>query len=128
MTERKPRVLLVEDEGMIAMLIEDMLVDLGFEVAETAARLDNALRAAETGSFDLALLDLNLDGTESYPVADILRARDIPIIFASGYGSTGLGAAYAGTPILQKPFHLADLEAATSRALSPGPDGRSSIR
>ena len=101
---------------MIVMLLEDMLADLGFEVAETAARLDSALYAAETGDFDLALLDLNLDGAESYPVADALRARGIPIVFASGYGSNGLAAAYAGTPILQKPFYRADLEAVMSRA------------
>ena len=80
------RVFIVEDEGLVAMLIEDMLTDLGHEIAAVAARMEDALRDAKTGSFDFALLDVNLDGTPSYPIADILKARGIPFVFATGYG------------------------------------------
>jgi len=118
--DRRYRVLLVEDEAMVAMLMEDLLSDLDCEVTATAARVDDALKAAKSGSFDFAILDVNLNGNPSYPVADILRQRNIPIIFATGYGTKSLDALYADTPTLQKPFRPADLEAAVSRVLSTG--------
>jgi CheY-like chemotaxis protein len=111
MTGARARVLLVEDEVLIALLLEDMLLALECEVADTAANLEEALPAAQTGIFDLALLDLSLSGKLSYPVADILRARRIPFAFVTGYGSAGLAPAYSGTPILEKPFHREDLAA-----------------
>ncbi|GGA82919.1 response regulator [Brucella endophytica] len=94
------------------MLIEDNLLDMGHEVAAMASRLTPALDLARTGSFDVAILDVNLDGEPSYPIADVLRERGIPMIFASGYGPSGLDPNYAGTPILTKPFIAADLEKA----------------
>ncbi|HVJ55777.1 MAG TPA: response regulator [Aliidongia sp.] len=115
----KRRVLLVEDEGMIAMLIEDLLIDIDCEVAATAAQLDEAVKAAETGAFDFAIVDVNLSGKSSYPVAAILKSRGIPFLFATGYGTHGLSADYAETPTLQKPFMRADLSAAVERLLSP---------
>jgi len=100
------RVLLVEDEAMVAMLVEDMLEDLGHELVTVATRLDQALEAAENGTFDLTILDLNLGGVLTYPVADTLAERGIPFIFATGYGSGGLKDDYSGHPTLQKPFTM----------------------
>lgn len=117
---RRYRVLLVKDEVVVAMLMEDILADLGCEVTATATRVEDALTAAKSGSFDFAILDVNLNGSLSYPIADILRQRNIPIIFATGYGTKDLDASYAGAPTLQKPFRPADLEAAVSRILSAG--------
>ncbi|HET8728380.1 MAG TPA: response regulator [Alphaproteobacteria bacterium] len=117
---KKHRVLVVEDEVMIAMLLEDMLADLDCEVVETAARIEDALQYAESGNFDFAVLDVNLGGVRSYPVADSLRQRGIPVVFTTGYGAGGVDAAYAGAPILQKPFQQEALEAAVARALSTG--------
>ena len=89
---------------MIAMLVEDMLEDLGHELVTVASRLDEALAAAKTGAIDVAILDLNLGGVLTYPVVDALAERGIPFVFATGYGSSGLKDAYADRPALQKPF------------------------
>lgn len=103
------RVMLVEDEDLIAMLEEEFLVDLGCEVAGTAARLDDALAMAHTLEADVAVLDVNLNGALSYPVAEALRTRGIAFIFATGYGVAGLPGTLAGTPVLSKPFTAAQL-------------------
>jgi CheY-like chemotaxis protein len=118
MTAGRPRVLLVEDEVLITLLLQDMLLDLECEIADAPANLDDALSAARTGAFDLALIDLNLRGKWTYPVADILKARQIPFIFVTGYGSAALEPTYAGTPVLEKPFHREDLEAIIARVFS----------
>ncbi len=105
------RVLIV-DEMTIAFLIEDMLEDLGHEVVEIAMRLPEALKVARRVEADLAILDVNLDGHRSFPVADILAERAIPYAFATGYGALGLEGAYRERPVLAKPFlrgHLAAL-------------------
>jgi CheY-like chemotaxis protein len=112
------RALVIEDEPMIAMLIEDMLLDFGCATVEVAGRMDAGLRLAESGDYDFVVLDVNLDGAPSYPIADVLGRRGIPVIFATGYGMGGLAAAYAGGPTLQKPFGRADLEATVSRVLA----------
>jgi CheY-like chemotaxis protein len=109
--ERRSRVLLVEDEAIIVMLMEDLLEEFGCEVVATAGQLDEAVAAARTGEFDLAFLDVNLRGVPVYPVADVLRARAIPFAFVTGYGSTGVDAAHLRVPILQKPFQSRDLAA-----------------
>src|SRR5260370_25091641 len=118
MTAERPRVLLVEDEVLITLLLQDMLLDLECETADAAANLDDALSAARNGAFDLALIDLNLHGKLTYPVADLLKARRIPLIFVTGYGAVGLEPAYADAPVLEKPFHREDLEAMIARVLS----------
>jgi CheY-like chemotaxis protein len=111
------RILIVEDEMTIALLIEDMLTDMGHEVAGLAMRLPQALKMAATTPLDFAILDVNLDGRMSFPVADILRERGVPFIFASGYGSAGLNEAYRGsTPVVRKPFLQRDLQSAIERA------------
>lgn len=103
------RVLLVEDESMIAMLIEDMLLDLGCEVV-VAMRLDQALAQVHGRAFDLAVLDVNLGEARSYPVADLLAERGTPFMFATGYGLEGLEKAYQTVPVVQKPYQRAQLQ------------------
>lgn len=103
------RVLLVEDESLVAMMVEDMLLDLGCEVV-VAMRLDKALAFVETESFDFAVLDVNLGETRSYPVADLLCERCTPFLFATGYGHQGLDADYRGAPVLQKPYQVEPLQ------------------
>ena len=112
MAERRLRILIVEDEMLVAMNIEDMLLDLGHEVAGLAGRLDAALQLAREAEFDLAMLDVNLAGEASFPVAEVLAERQIPFVFATGYGVRGVAEAYRDRPILQKPFRAIDLEAA----------------
>jgi CheY-like chemotaxis protein len=113
------RVLLVEDEAIIAMLVEDMLEELGHELASVATRLEAALAAAASEAVDLAILDLNLGGALTYPVADMLQERGVPFIFATGYGSGGLKEAYSDLPTLQKPFDQDALGHAIVAALKP---------
>jgi CheY-like chemotaxis protein len=111
----RPRVLVVEDESLVAMLIEDMLSDLGYEVVAVAGRLDQALETARGVGADLAILDLNLDGRRTDAVAEVLRARGIPFIFATGYGAAGVAAEWRDVPVVQKPFQEADLSAALAK-------------
>src|SRR5690348_3157349 len=106
------RVLIVEDELMIRMLLEGMLTDLGHSVAAEAGGLDEAMELAKQAEFDLAVLDVNLNGTPVTPVVEILVERGLPFIFASGYGQRGLPEAYRFAPILQKPFQADALEEA----------------
>jgi CheY-like chemotaxis protein len=110
------RVLVVEDEMMIAMLLEDMLADLGHHVAGVAMRLPQALEMAKTADADIAILDINLDGRRSFPVAEILRERGVKIIFASGYGSPGLEAPFLNEVVVKKPFEAKDIRTAFARA------------
>ena len=106
---RPRRVLVVEDEVIVGMLLEDMLEDLGCEVAAISTHLEQALHLARTLDIDLAILDVNLRGTQSFPVADVLSVRSVPFLFATGYGAQILKPPYSGTPTLQKPFQLDDL-------------------
>jgi CheY-like chemotaxis protein len=112
------RVLVVEDEMMIAMLVEDMLTDLGCSVVGPAHALDAALDLARTElGLDVALLDVNLGGQPVYAVADALREKGVPAIFSTGYGDAGLREVDRGSPVLQKPFHTGDLARALNQAL-----------
>ncbi len=118
-TGGKLKVLIVEDESLVAMLIEDMLLDMGYEVAAIAARLDQALTVARTIDAHLAVLDLNLNGQRTDTIAEILRARGIPFILATGYGGAGVTAEWRDVPVVQKPFQQSDLAAALSRLQLP---------
>ncbi len=120
MTERRLRVLIVEDEMLVAMNIEDMLLDLGHEVAGLAGRLDAAMSLAGEAEFDLAMLDVNLAGETSFPVAALLAERGIPFLFATGYGIRGVAEEYRDRPVLQKPFRARDLETALRESLGEG--------
>ena len=103
------RVLVVEDEMMVSMLIEDMLTDLGCTVIGPASRLDEAIDLAKAAEIDCAVLDVNLGGQPIFPLADLLRERGRPFAFATGYGDAGLRDVDKGTPVLQKPFREGDL-------------------
>lgn len=103
------RILIVEDEAIVAMYVEDILADLGYEVAGIVSRLEEGISRAAESDFDIALLDVHLNGKEVFPIADILAARNIPMIFATGYGERGLPERYRGRPVLQKPFDADEL-------------------
>src|ERR1700722_19998772 len=98
------RVLVVEDEMMILMIIEDMLADLGCESVTAAATVDQALALMDARIFDAAMLDVNLNGHKSYPVADALAARGVPFVFATGYSDHGLNGGYSGRAVRKKTF------------------------
>ena len=106
------RVLVVEDEMTIALLIEDMLHELGHEVTGLAMRLAPAVELARTKALDFAILDVNLDGRMSFAVAEVLEGRGVPFAFATGYGPSGIDPKFAAHPVIKKPFDLAALEAA----------------
>ena len=97
------RVLIVEDEALIALLLEDMVQELGYEVAGTAHSLDAAMNA-EPASYDLAILDVSLSGRDVYPFAVTLAARGTPCAFATGAGSAGIPEDHRSALLLQKPF------------------------
>jgi CheY-like chemotaxis protein len=103
------RILLVEDEMLVAMLLEDMLTEAGHAIVGPMARIDQAVEAARSKAIDLAILDVNVGGEEVYPVAEALAAREIPFAFATGYGAHGLRDPWQDRPTLQKPFHRNDL-------------------
>jgi PAS domain S-box-containing protein len=115
------RVLLVEDELLVAMEMEEALRDLGCEVLGPAATVEEALRLAlaEAGRIDAAVLDVNLAGRPSFPVADLLAGRGVPVVFATGYGDLPDGRlAGAINLLLRKPLGRGDLEGALSRMLA----------
>jgi len=112
------KVLIVEDEMMIAMMIEDMLDEFGCKPIGPATNVPRALELIDKEQPDVAVLDLNLDGKDTYAIADALRQKHVPFIFATGYGSTNLREEYADRPVLPKPFQARDLETALMEALS----------
>lgn len=103
------RILVVEDEAAISLLLEDMLLDFGCEVVGLAARLPAALDIVQREALDLAILDVNVAGEPIYPVAEALDARQVPFVFSTGYGSSGIRELYRDRPVLQKPFAQQDL-------------------
>jgi CheY-like chemotaxis protein len=112
-------VLVVEDEYLIRMLLEDMLAELGYGVAAAVGSIAEASQLAADGQFHAAILDVNLDGQEVFPVADILAKRALPFVFVTGYGEQGLPERYRGRPTLQKPFQTEQLKAALAALLAP---------
>jgi CheY-like chemotaxis protein len=115
------RILVVEDEALVAMLLEDMLRRLGCVVVGPAPSVDAATDIAGRAVFDLALLDLNLRGEVVFPVAEILVKRDIPFVFVTGYGDLQLPFPLARRPTLAKPFDLKRLEEAIRRGIGERP-------
>ena len=105
-----PKVLVVEDEYLIRMLLEDMLDELGYGVAAAVGSLDEARQHATGGEFSAAILDVNVDGQEIFPVADILAERGLPFVFVTGYGEGSLPERFRGRPALQKPFQAERLK------------------
>jgi len=106
------RILVVEDEAMISMLIEDMLLDCGATVVGPAGSVAQAMKALEGQDIDGALLDVNLGGEKSFPIADALTERGVKFVFSTGYGEAGVIDRYPNARTLQKPFLPADLERA----------------
>jgi len=115
-----PCVLLVEDEMCLAMMLQDLLEDAGYRVIK-AARVPAALSMAEGEQIDAAILDVNVAGREVFPVADELRRRGVPFMFASGYGDRGVPGEFREYPMLQKPYDPAALGTMLQNVLaSPG--------
>ena len=117
-TAALPRVLVVEDEYLIRMLLEDMLADLGYAIAKAVGTIAEASQVAATGAFDVAILDVNVDGEEIYPVADILAQLGLPFVFVTGYAEDILPAKYRSRPALQKPFQAEQLSATLAGLLA----------
>jgi CheY-like chemotaxis protein len=113
------RVLVVEDEMIVAGMLQRMLTDLGYAVVGPATAVDEAMQIIDGGGIDAAVLDINLDGQMSYPVADKLATRGIPFVFSTGYGGEALPDGYEGTPVLKKPFRRSGLGDALA-GLLPG--------
>ena len=112
------RVLLVEDEVMICLLLEDMLQEFGCEIIGPACNIGRAVDSAQNHDrIDVAILDVNLAGHVVFPVADILCRRGIPILFATGLGADGLPADWQGYCSVQKPMTMASLAKALGRAI-----------
>jgi DNA-binding response OmpR family regulator len=117
-TQRK-RILIVEDEMMIAMLIEDMVLDLGYEPIGPAMTIQKALTLATAEALDAAILDVNLGGgAPSTPIAEALKSRGVPFVFATGYGSRGRPDAFEEALVLQKPFSIDELSGMLSQILA----------
>lgn len=107
-----PRLLIVEDDALIAALIEDMLIELGCRVVGSVSSVSAALERLDTlgSALDGAMLDANLGGEPVYPVAARLAAMRVPFAFVSGYGRDGIDEAFAGRPVVDKPFDIEDLQ------------------
>ncbi len=114
---KTPRILVVEDEYLIRMLLEDMLTDLGYEIAGAVGTIAEAMELAAKADFDLAILDVNLDGKEIYPVAEVLAGRGLPFVFVSGYGEGSLAEPFKGRPSLQKPFQAEQLKTTVEKLI-----------
>ena len=105
------KVLVLEDETLVSMMVEDMLSDLGCEVVGPFARLDSALAFANDGEpkVDIALLDVNLGGERSFPLAEVQSGKGVPFVFTTGYDDAGMPEAWRGRPALRKPFTMAEM-------------------
>lgn len=113
------RVLVVEDEALVAMLVEDALLDAGFTVIGPAATVEEAMNFLATERPDAVVLDLNLAGETSTPVADALASRGIPYVIATGYGASGLPAGHQQAMVLAKPYDPSELTAMLGRICAP---------
>ena len=111
------RVLVIEDEMLIIMMIEDMLGDLGCDSIAVASKIDPALSLIAGQDFDTAMLDMNLNGLESYPIADALTAREVPYFFSTGNSVSNVKYGYRDQDILKKPFTFEQLVNMLSRSL-----------
>ncbi len=112
------RVLIVEDEAIIAMTAEDMIEDMGCVVAGVATDLSEAIAQAQAGGFDVVMLDINLNGVTSLPVAALLMERAVPFVFTTGYGTTGPGTDFAHVPVISKPYRADQLRSAICAVLA----------
>ena len=111
-------ILILEDEMLIALDIEQMLIELGHSIVALCSRVPAALVAAGRAQVDFAVLDINVAGVPSFPVAQVLRSRSVPFLFLSGYGARGLIEGFTDALVLTKPFNKSDLELMVSSALA----------
>lgn len=114
-------ILLVEDETLVAFLLESMLEERGFARLRHAATLAQGLAAVDSRRPDAAVLDINLGGQAVFPLAERLEAAGVPFVFASGYGAAGLPPRWASRPLVDKPYEAATVTAALRRALAATP-------
>jgi CheY-like chemotaxis protein len=121
MDKPRCRVLVVEDEAAVSILIEDMLLDFGTEIVGPVARTESALKVAQEADLDLGILDINVAGQTTYSVADVLRGRGIPFVFATGYSTAAVPLRFQGCPLLQKPFTFSTFEEVLRGALAGRP-------
>jgi CheY-like chemotaxis protein len=112
------KVFVVEDEAMIRMLVGDMLEELGHGVSAETGDINQAIQLAQSAEYDVAILDVNVNGSAVTPVAEMIKARGLPFIFATGYGSDGVPEGFRDRPALQKPFQQQAL-AAVIREVCP---------
>ena len=104
----KPRVLIVEDEIVVALFLEDVLDEFGYQVAGVVTQLDDAM--LRQPDYDIAVLDVHINGRNVFDFADVLAARGIPFVFATGYGERGIPERHRSNPVLQKPFQPDELK------------------
>lgn len=120
-TQRRPSVFVVEDEALVALNLEMVLGDIGYDVIGPAMRFDHAQGMIEQGlSADAAILDVNIGGRKVFELAEKLASREIPIVFATGYGKAGVPEEWRGCPVLQKPYVEQDVRSALATLLSEG--------
>lgn len=113
------RILVVEDEMLVAMVLEAVLDEAACRIVGPFGRLAQALKSAQEDAIDAALLDVNLHGEQVFPVADALAARNIPFVFVTGYGASGLRPRFMDSPVLTKPYRPAAVLAALTAILPP---------
>lgn len=110
------RFMILDDEAIIALDLAGMLQDLGHSVVSMATRVAGGMEFARHGDLDMAILDINVNGVTSFPLAAILRGRGVPIIFASGYGKQGLIDGFRDALVLTKPYGMDDLSNVVAKA------------
>jgi CheY-like chemotaxis protein len=113
------RILLIEDEPLVSAITEEWIAELGHEPVGPAANLEAALKLA-AAPLDGAIVDVSLGRERGYPAAEVLEARGVPFVFATGYGPEGLDPEWRDRPTLMKPFDLETLRAAIDRMLGDG--------
>jgi len=104
---------------IVAWLLEDLLAELGCAIVGPAASVDQALAMIEAEAIDVAVLDVNLNGEMSYPIADALAVRGVPFVFVTGYDRDRILDRYRIFPVLQKPFHRSELSDTLAKLLAP---------
>ncbi|HJP98778.1 MAG TPA: response regulator [Rhodanobacteraceae bacterium] len=114
------RVLIVEDDAMISMMLQDLLEDMGCQVVGVASRLEEARHKSEAEDFDVALLDVNLRGERTFPVAEAMQQHHRPFVLTTGYATTILPDSLRDATLLQKPYRRQDLECALWDAMHGG--------
>jgi DNA-binding response OmpR family regulator len=120
-----PRILILDDEPLIAMMVEEWLTELGCEAVGPANSVSSALGLLQSASVDAAILDLSLGDENSHAVADVLLGLRIPFAFATGYGESGVASPFKDAPVLSKPFDFRELKRTIGELLNRAPHAMS---